>query len=173
MYLDRRRQHLTRSIIFRHYWWLALVTIGVGSIAILFLVTSDRLLLFGGLFATVLGFCYFVQQQKLAETVLFKEFFTEFNKRYDALNDRLSVIAAAREARKPGEQQLIIDYFNLCAEEYLFFTEAADAPRTVCLATSCEWRPATASGSNSLLVYLFDPERMFACITRGEVAHEA
>lgn len=38
----------------------------------------------------------------------------EFNKRYDKLNDEL--------ANDWIKKEVIIDYFNLCAEEYYFFT---------------------------------------------------
>jgi len=64
-----------------------------------------------------------MQQQKLSETALFKDLFTEFNRRYDALNDRLAELASSRPQLDPSGRQVIVDYFSLCAEEYLFFTE--------------------------------------------------
>jgi hypothetical protein len=70
-----------------------------------------------------LGFCYFVQQQKLAETTLFKQLFSEFNARYDGMNGRLAAIAELDIAPDENEKVEVVDYFNLCAEEYLFYKE--------------------------------------------------
>jgi len=49
--------------------------------------------------------------------------FTEFNRRYDALNDRLVEIATSSATLDAFARQTIVDYFNLCAEEFLFFSE--------------------------------------------------
>jgi hypothetical protein len=66
---------------------------------------------------------YFVQKQRLEEMHLFKQIFTECNKRYDELNKQLNAIAAgpAGVPLTAEEQSLLDDYFNLCAEEFLFF----------------------------------------------------
>lgn len=66
--------------------------------------------------------------KKLSETAFFKELFTEFNQRYDVLNDRLAVIATSYAEKNitqldANDRQAIIDYFNRCAEEYLYFKE--------------------------------------------------
>ena len=73
--------------------------------------------------ATILGFNYFVFKQHLEETHLFKELFTEFNRRYDELNGPLYALLS-----KPPDQPLtaeettlLYDYFNLCAEEFLYY----------------------------------------------------
>jgi hypothetical protein len=104
---------------------IALIGGAAAVIAVLLFAKTDRIALVGAVIAGVLGFCYFVQQQKLAEIALFKDLFTEFNRRYDALNDRLAEIAGITEPAKiePAARQTIVDYFNLCAEEYLFFSE--------------------------------------------------
>lgn len=77
-------------------------------------------------------------KQSIEDDKLFKELFIGFNARYDALNDRFTTLRhfdadAARpvelvcKASQKGcdlqksDEQLIIDYFNLCAEEYLWF----------------------------------------------------
>ena len=114
---------MNRQVIFRHYASIALFCTAVGIGAVLVFATVDRMLLIGSIIAAVLGFCYFVQQQKLAETALFKDLFTDFNRRYDALNDRLAQIATSGAELDPSGRQVIVDYFNLCAEEYLFFSE--------------------------------------------------
>jgi hypothetical protein len=80
-------------------------------------------MLVGSVVAATLGFCYFVQQQKLAETTLFKQLFSEFNARYDGMNGRLAAIANLGIAPDENEKVEVVDYFNLCAEEYLFYKE--------------------------------------------------
>lgn len=75
-------------------------------------------------FSAGTAFYYFVQKQKLDETRLMKELFTEFNHRYDGLNDRLNAIREQdhRNELTPCERNTLYDYFNLCAEEHLFHT---------------------------------------------------
>ena len=68
---------------------------------------------------------YFFHRQKLAETRLMKELITEFNGRYGALNERLNLILEQGKKHpapklSPCERATLYDYFNLCAEEYLF-----------------------------------------------------
>jgi len=68
------------------------------------------------------AFVYFLYQQHLGETKLFKELFVEFNDRYNKLNDDLNRIRAAPESEEleAGDKKILLDYFNLCAEEFLF-----------------------------------------------------
>ena len=111
-----------KVFVFRFFPALALVGLVIGFAVIFGLDLSDKPALIGALIAGVLGFCYFIQQQRVAETHLFKELFTEFNRRYDEMNDRLTRITTSGSSG-PEDNQLIIDYLNLCAEEYLFFRE--------------------------------------------------
>lgn len=69
------------------------------------------------------GLTYFFYRQHLDETKLFKELFIEFTGRYDKLNDRLNMILfGPREGElSEAERELLFGYFNLCAEEYLFY----------------------------------------------------
>ena len=85
--------------------------------------SQDRLALVGALATGTVGFCYFVQQQKLAEIRLFKELFTEFNRRYDTLNGDLYDIRTGIRAIDEAARKTLIDYFNLCSEEFLFYQE--------------------------------------------------
>ncbi len=69
------------------------------------------------------GFFFFIQKQQLEELQLFKELFNSFNARYDKINDSLNKIYKD-DIRKPLEEKerdTLDDYFNLCAEEYLYF----------------------------------------------------
>jgi hypothetical protein len=114
---------MNRQFIFRHYWKLALIGLAVSVAFVLRFAPTDRFTLIGFVATAALGFCYFIQQQKLAETTLFKQLFTEFNHRYDKMNNRLTQIAESKELLDATERREIVDYFNLCAEEYLFFRE--------------------------------------------------
>jgi hypothetical protein len=58
---------------------------------------------------------YFFQKQNLEELKAFKELFVEFNSRYDKLNNKLNNIS------EENSKDILDDYFNLCAEEYLFY----------------------------------------------------
>jgi hypothetical protein len=73
--------------------------------------------------ATFLSFFYFAQKQDLEELSLFKKLFTEFNDRYDRLNEGLNSILRGDANTKltTEEIDLLYNYFNLCGEEYLFF----------------------------------------------------
>lgn len=112
-----------RQFIFRHYGWLALFGIVAAPWAAYAFGGKDWLGLAGTALAGVLGFCYFVQQQKLSETQLFHSLFTAFNLRYDKLNGPLAEITSRNEPLSLEDRNLIIDYFNLCAEEYLYYKE--------------------------------------------------
>lgn len=116
-------QNMNRQFIFRNYWWIALLT-GITSVTVVLRAgDASRASIVGSVVAGVLAFCYFAQTQKLQEMSLFKELFTEFNRRYDDLNDQLIEIATIARVPDSSGRQVIVDYFNLCAEEYLWFSE--------------------------------------------------
>lgn len=117
---------MDRQLLFKHYWWVALALGGALSVAAYVLGGDERAGLVGAAIAGTLGFCYFVQQQRLAETELFHELFTAFNARYNQMNEGLARIADRAESLvglPTEDRDRIVDYFNLCAEEYLFFRE--------------------------------------------------
>ena len=116
-----------KRFVFRAFPLLAVLGLVAGILIFFGLKLPDRVTLTGALIAGVLGFCYFIQQQRLAETHLFKELFTEFNQRYDQMNDELTSIATAYAATLEQKQR-IVDYLNLCAEEYLFYREGYILP---------------------------------------------
>jgi len=112
----------SRNFVFKNHWW---ITFGASLILIVIAYRSglsDRGTLIAGIIAGAVSLNYFAQQQKLAETRLFKELFTEFNQRYDAINGKLSSIPANIPVNEK-DRQTVIDYFNLCSEEYLFKKE--------------------------------------------------
>jgi len=72
----------------------------------------------------VAGLAYFLYRQHLDETKLFKELFIEFNHRYEEMHDAVSQILCGPTDGELSEEerQVAFKYFNLCAEEYLFYT---------------------------------------------------
>ena len=108
---------------FRYCWWIAFAAAPILVAGGLASGLPDRGALIGGGLAIIFGFCYFAQQQRLAEITLFKQLFTEFNERYDKLNDDLAKIESPQVPLTLDSRQKVVDYFNLCAEEYLFYSE--------------------------------------------------
>jgi hypothetical protein len=74
----------------------------------------------------IFGYFHFVQNQRLEELRLFKDLFTAFNAKYDELNEDLARVQQG--AWTPEMERKVIDYFNLCAEEYLFFKQGYILP---------------------------------------------
>lgn len=125
MHWIRTFSYRLKHFLFRNYWLFAPALIVLVLIWLvrpgdwnLGLEWKRRLAIAGG----VLTSLYLLQKQKLEETQLFNELFQSFNARYDDMNDCLN-----RIVDKPGgedlteaEQTQLYDYFNLCAEEYLF-----------------------------------------------------
>lgn len=78
-----------------------------------------------GSISIVISFLFGRQKNRIEKDRLFKELFESFNNKYNnKLNDiftqlRLGVVKEINE----DEKLLIIEYFNLCAEEYLWYTK--------------------------------------------------
>ena len=110
-----------KLFLFAQYGWVALAA-AIAGVALYLTQHIDRDLLYG-LLAGAGSFAYFVQKQKLEETTLFRELFERFNERYNGLNEGLSRIVTSKSDTflTADEEALLVDYFNLCAEEYLYF----------------------------------------------------
>lgn len=108
-----------------HEWHYVIVFTIVLLVAVLSLVWYQRgddwktlLPIVGGAVSLI----YIFQKQQLEEAVLFKELFSEFNDRYESLNDELNRIRVLPQGQWSEEQHAILEeYFNLCSEEYLYF----------------------------------------------------
>ena len=109
--------------VFRHFWWVALgLTICLGAFSVFWIEDPSHWKLPVTLFGGLLSALYFVQKQKLEETRLFASLFQSFNYRYDEMNGDLNeIIKKSGEELTPEDKALLYDYFNLCAEEYLFY----------------------------------------------------
>jgi len=78
--------------------------------------------LFLGLLGSIATIYFGVLKLKIEGDVLFKELFETFNDRYDAnLNDLFNTLKNDSQRKlSKDEINLVIDYFNLCAEEFLW-----------------------------------------------------
>jgi hypothetical protein len=107
----------------RLFPWLFLLAVVGGCALLVFAPQERRLELVLGLLGASGGFIGFLYSQHLQETQLFKQLFTDFNRRYDLMNEQLETIRSRPQGEplKPEETRRLVDYFNLCAEEYLFY----------------------------------------------------
>jgi hypothetical protein len=83
----------------------------------------DEKLLFG-LMGTVATLYFGIIKFKIENDILFKELFNSFNEKYDNnFNDLLNELKdKPKYELSSKEKNLVIDYLNLCAEEYLWRT---------------------------------------------------
>jgi len=76
----------------------------------------------------LITFIYNYHSRKLDKDRMNKELFSEFNKRYDVLNDYLYQITTTCKTLEDLNKQPLLkyklnDYYNLCAEEYYWFNK--------------------------------------------------
>ncbi len=114
---------MAKRFLFKYYLWIAIIVTIFAIEVILKYDPTKR----GSLIATTVGtavtFCFLVQKQKLDELELFNDLFTTFNKRYNDMNGELEEIRVGKEKGDAELNKALVNYFNLCAEEYLFFRE--------------------------------------------------
>jgi hypothetical protein len=111
-----------KALWFKYYVYIILLILLV-IIASLIVAVREPFALIATFLGAALSTIYFVQKQKLEEIKLFKELFTEFNERYACQNDNLSDIKSNNNMTSEKRDKILDDYFNLCAEEYLFYKE--------------------------------------------------
>ena len=75
------------------------------------------------LLGSIAAFFHFLYAQHNTNTEKFVGLFKDFNARFDSLNENLNRIRALppNALNEPKDEQFLYDYFNLCAEEYLYF----------------------------------------------------
>ena len=118
--------HSIKRCLFEYYSILSITAFLLAFLLLTFgfLDWKALIIIEGG----ILSFAFSVQKQQLEEVRLFKELFSKFNERYDAQNDNLNHIYL-RHQRNPelafdeSEIVALFNYFNLCAEEYLYFKQ--------------------------------------------------
>ena len=105
---------------FEHYWWVFCLVL-LSTLAVL-LWRNEPMATVATVIGALLSLIYFVQKQKLEELRLFRELFKEFNERYDEMNEKLARIVEVTDVEASKQEiETLIDYFNLCGEEYLYF----------------------------------------------------
>lgn len=111
--MTRKQKNFIKELLFSCRWSVLII------IPVVFFIPKlieNRLEILG----VVLGLYYFLHQQKLAEAQFFQVNFKDFNERYDKLNDFL-LHAVEKDQLSEVNRDKFIDYFNLCAEEYLLY----------------------------------------------------
>ncbi|MCK4655027.1 MAG: hypothetical protein KAU01_11350 [Candidatus Cloacimonetes bacterium] len=93
--------------------------------SIIILLKSNSIIderLFLGLLGAVATLYFGIVKFKIENDKLFKELFKEFNDKYDSrFNDLINELRNDNEKKLSLEERnLIIDYLNLCSEEYLW-----------------------------------------------------
>lgn len=106
--------------LFEHYWWLLFVAVAAAIGTLLFM--KEQVATIATVVGALLSVAYFLQKQKLEELRVFREIFKECNSRYDGMNETLAAIAKKPAAELTfKERSKVVDYLNLCGEEYLYF----------------------------------------------------
>ena len=86
---------------------------------------------FIGILGSLVTVYFGLVKHKIENDRMFKELFECFNKRYDRFNDKLisvenknleSIANKTKYTLDDTEKKMVIDYLNLCAEEYLWYT---------------------------------------------------
>jgi len=123
--LGRTIMPTTFSLRRRSYYpwlFLGLIVAGYGAVFLFFKekFSPELLLSITGAIAALVHFLY---SQHNHNTERFIGLFRDFNARYDDLNDRLNALLLRDGTLllSGEDKQVLYDYFNLCAEEYLFF----------------------------------------------------
>ena len=122
--------------IYEYNLVIALLSVSAAFVLLILLVHFKRavtdwpvaLTLIVGLFT----FAYTVQKQGLEESKLFRVLFGEFNGRYDEMDPQLNQILWEDDQKKaltPEQKVTLNRYFNLCAEELLYFKKGYIDPR--------------------------------------------
>src|SRR6266576_2022459 len=113
-----------KNWMLRHYLWVAIALL-MTALGAVFLIRPGTWQDWLGILAVPFAFLVTLQRQKIEELELFKRLFSEFNRRYDKMNDELNAIKDGPEDEplSVGERNLLFDYFNLCGEEYLFYRQ--------------------------------------------------
>ncbi|HEV7298638.1 MAG TPA: hypothetical protein VGN72_04675 [Tepidisphaeraceae bacterium] len=155
-YLEPREDRKNKLRVRPRLVWRVIaiaILVGVVCTAIPALRTPEWV--FGWL-AVVGAVAAFFFNQHATETVHFIELFEKFNDRYDRMNEELRAISQKRDTLTGRDRAKVVDYFNLCAEEFLFF-DAGYIDERVWNA----WRAGMASyGRSAAIREVWEQERV-------------
>jgi len=110
---------------YRNYWWLLLVLFAVTVAApMLFSAAGESPVLMIVVIANI-ALVYFVQKQRLTTLKISSGLLVHFNGRYAEMRPRLYRILEGESAESLSVDQTddLYAYFDLCAEEYCFFSQ--------------------------------------------------
>ena len=82
----------------------------------------------GWIGATV-AFLFAGQKQHAEEIRLFDSLFDRFNCRYQELHEQINAIQRIQDELTDSELDILYKYFNLCGEEYLYYSEGFIYPQ--------------------------------------------
>jgi len=97
---------------------LAAILTGAASIYCPWEIFQEQPLTIIGMVGAFFAFLY---TQHLHQTQFFNDLFHKFNSKYDGLNEKLDEIIHSETALTVEQKRVLVDYFNLCAEEYMFY----------------------------------------------------
>jgi hypothetical protein len=120
-----------KIFLYRHYVKIAIVIIAALILLELILEPFPDWQPFLMILGAILSSVYFIQKQKLEETRLLKELFTEFTGRYDQMNEPLNRILRQESGSNLSQEDidLLYNYFNLCGEEYFYYQQGYVHPK--------------------------------------------
>ncbi len=104
-------------------WLFLLLVLAANGAAYLLLPTNLSPEAHLSITGAVAALVHFLYSQHNHNTERFIGLFRDFNAQYDKLNDRLNTLLLkdGNLMLEAADKQLLYDYFNLCAEEYMFF----------------------------------------------------
>lgn len=111
----RRRSHFP--------WLFAVLSALANGIVLIAAPAKFSPELFLSITGSVAALVHFLYMQHSGNTDRFINLFREFNVRYDRLNEALNelVLRDRGSLLSLADKQVLFDYFNLCAEEFLYF----------------------------------------------------
>jgi hypothetical protein len=116
------RTHFRLDKRSRYPWIFLTLALLVNAFVYVFLPEKNALELYLPVTVGIAGFTHFLYTQHYQDTQLFVNLFKDFNARYDRLNEQLNAIFENNsEELTIKDKKVLFDYFNLCAEEYLFY----------------------------------------------------
>lgn len=107
-----------------YYPWLFVgLVVVANAVAFLLISTKPSHEILLSITGAVAAFVHFLYSQHNHNTERFIGLFRDFNRRYDGLNNRLNALLLkdGNLLLADKDKLLLYDYFNLCAEEYLYF----------------------------------------------------
>lgn len=103
-----------KDFLFSAYWISPIL--GSTMAAILIAYSNLGSVVVSAILGGSFGFFYFLQKQRIEDAAFFQKAFSDFNARYDGMNEKLSEVLSTGQVN--SNRSSLIDYFNLCAEEY-------------------------------------------------------